>query len=210
MVPRMASHPVELLMLTWFTVLATQIGAGSVSSLNFALDYQVVPILLVAAPFSLAIFPTLSAAFAERDVAAFRAVLTRNLVTVAILTFLAGAALFILSGLVVEVLLGGGRFGPEDVSRTAAMVAAFALSVPFDALAYPLSRGLYATHDTIRQAASSFAALGIVIVLSSALVGPVGILAIPLGYAAGVATKDLLLAFFLVRRLRGIGLSQPG
>ena len=210
MLPRMASHPVELLMLTWFTILATQIGAGSVTSLNFALDYQVVPILLVAAPFSLAIFPTLSAAFAERDGAAFRAVLTRNLVTVAILTVLAGAALFVLSGVVVEVLLGGGRFGPEDVTRTAVMVAAFAISVPFDALAYPLSRGLYATHDTIRQAASSFAALAVVIVLSSALVGPVGILAIPLGYAAGVATKDLLLSFFLIRRLRGIGVSQPG
>jgi putative peptidoglycan lipid II flippase len=210
MVPRMASHPVELLMLTWFTIVATQIGAGTVSSLNFALDYQVVPILLVAAPFSLAIFPTLSAAFADQDVATFRAVLTRNLATVAILTLLAGAALFVLSGVVVEVLLGGGRFGTEDVSRTAAMVAAFAISVPFDALAYPLSRGLYATHDTIRQAASSFAALGVVVAVSSALVGQVGILAIPLGYAAGVATKDLLLAFFLVRRLHQIGVSQPG
>lgn len=209
MLPRMASHPVELLMLTWFTILATQIGAGSVSSLNFALDYQVVPILLVAAPFSLAIFPTLSAAFADRDGMAFRAVLTRNLLTVAGLTLLAAAGLFVLSGTLVEILLGGGRFGADDVIRTSAMVAAFALSVPFDALAYPLSRGLYATHDTLRQAVSSFAALGVVIVVSSTLVGPVGVLAIPLGYAAGVAAKDLLLAFFLFRRLRRIGLSPP-
>jgi putative peptidoglycan lipid II flippase len=207
MLPRMASHPVELLMLTWFTVLATQIGAGSVSSLNFALDYQVVPILLVAAPFSLAIFPTLSAAFADRDRAAFRVVLTRNLLSVAGLTILAAGGLFVLSGTLVEVLLGGGRFGADDVTRTSAMVAAFALSVPFDALAYPLSRGLYATHDTIRQAASSFAALGVVVVVSSALVGPVGVLAIPLGYASGVAAKDLLLAFFLIRRLRQIGVN---
>jgi putative peptidoglycan lipid II flippase len=210
MVPRMVSHPVELLMLTWFTVLATQIGAGSVSSLNFALDYQVVPILLVAAPFSLAIFPTLSAAFADGDGPTFRAVLTRNLVAVAVLTTLAGVALFILSGLLVEVLLGGGRFEADDATRTTALVAAFALSVPFDALAYPLSRGLYATHDTIRQAGSSFAALGVVIVVSSVLVDPVGVLAIPLGYAAGVAVKDLLLAFFLFRRLGRIGFSSTG
>ena len=210
MLPRMASHPVELLMLTWFTVLATQIGAGSVSSLNFALDYQVVPILLVAAPFSLAIFPTLSAAFADRDGTTFRAVLRRNVLTVAILTILAGAGLFVLSGILVDVLLGGGRFGSDDVTRTSAMVAAFALSVPFDALVYPLSRGLYATHDTIRQAASSFAGLGVVVVVSSALVEPVGILAIPLGYAAGVAAKDVLLAFFLVRRLRAIGVNLTG
>jgi putative peptidoglycan lipid II flippase len=210
MLPRMVSHPVELLMLTWFTVLATRIGPGGVSSLNLALDYQVVPILLVAAPFSLAVFPTLSAAFADRDGATFRAVLRRNVVTVAILTILAATALFVLSGTLVDVLLGGGRFGADDVSRTTAMVAVFALSVPFDALAYPLSRGLYATHDTIRQAASSFVALGVVVVVSSLLVGPAGILAIPLGYAAGVAAKDLLLALFLLQRLRRVRISPPG
>jgi putative peptidoglycan lipid II flippase len=204
MLPRMASHPIELLMLTWFTVLAAQLGAGSVSSFNFASDYQVVPILLIGAPFSLAVFPTLSAAFAEGDDRTFRAILRRNLVSVAVLTTIAAAGLFVLSRTLVEVLLGGGRFGPEDVSRTTAVVAAFALSIPFDALAYPLSRGLYATHDTLRQAASSFVALGVVIAVSSALVGPLGILAIPLGYAAGMAAKDLLLAIFLVRRLSAL------
>lgn len=204
MLPRMVSHPVELLMLTWFTILATQLGPGSVTAFNFASDYQVVPILLIGAPFSLAIFPTLSAAFAEGDRATFRSVLARNLAVVALLTTAAAAGLFVFSGLVVDVLLGGGRFGPDDVARTTAVVAAFALSIPFDALAYPLSRGLYATHDTIRQAASSFVALGVVVAVSSALVGPLGILAIPLGYAAGMAAKDALLVFFLYRRLASV------
>ncbi len=204
MLPRMVSHPIELLMLTWFTVLATGLGAGSVSSFNFASDYQVVPILLIGAPFSLAVFPVLSAAFADGDLFAFRTVLVRNLVSVALLTAAAAAGLFVMSGTLVEVLLGGGRFGPEDVTRTTAVVAAFALSIPFDALAYPLSRGLYATHDTLRQAASSFVALGVVVAVSSILVGPLGILAIPLAYAAGMAVKDLLLGIFLVGRLRAM------
>ncbi|HEX5148815.1 MAG TPA: lipid II flippase MurJ [Candidatus Limnocylindrales bacterium] len=204
MLPRMVSHPVELLMLTWFTIMATGLGAGSVTSFNFASDYQVVPILLIGAPFSLAVFPTLSAAFADRDPVTFRAVLGRNLASVALLTTFAAAALFVLSGTVVQVLLGGGRFGPEDVSRTTGVVAAFALSIPFDALAYPLSRGLYATHDTVRQAASSFVALGVVVVASSVLVGPLGIVAIPLAYTAGMVAKDLLLGIFLARRVRGL------
>ena len=204
MLPRMASHPVELLMLTWFTVLASRLGAGSVSSFNFASDYQVVPILLIGAPFSLAVFPTLSAAFAEGDGVTFRTVLGRNLVTIAALTTIAAVALFVLSGTLVTLLLGGGRFDPGDVTLTTTVVAAFALSIPFDALAYPLSRGLYATHDTVRQAASSFVALAAVVVVSSALVGPIGILAIPLGYTAGMAAKDLLLAILLARRLTAL------
>ena len=52
---------------------------------------------------------------------------------------------------------------------TSAVVAAFALSVPFDALAYPLSRGLYATHDTLRQVIASFAGLGAVVVATTLL-----------------------------------------
>ena len=67
MLPRMASHPVELLMLTWFTVLATGLGGGARHVLQLRVDYQVVPVLLIGAPFSLAVFPTLSAAFADGD-----------------------------------------------------------------------------------------------------------------------------------------------
>jgi putative peptidoglycan lipid II flippase len=136
-----------------------------------------------------------------------RAVLVRNLVTIGILTALAAAALFVLSGTLVEVLLGGGRFGPDDVARTSAVVAAFALSIPFDALAYPLSRGLYATHDTLRQVIASFAGLAVVVVATQALVASLDILAIPLGYAAGVVAKDALLAMFLAARVRRIGVS---
>ena len=207
MLPRMASHPVELLMLTWFTILATQLGAGSVSSFNFASDYQVVPILLVGAPFSLAVFPTLSKAFADGDARTFRTVLGKNLLAIGALTTLAAGGLFVLSGTLVELLLGVGQFGPDDVARTSSVVAAFALSIPFDALAYPLSRGLYATHDTLRQSISSFVGLGVVVAVGSLLLPVVGILAIPLGYAAAVAAKDLLLAIFLVQRLRRLRLS---
>jgi peptidoglycan biosynthesis protein MviN/MurJ (putative lipid II flippase) len=96
------------------------------------------------------------------------------------------------------------------VARTSAVVAAFAFSIPFDALAYPLSRGLYATHDTLRQVVSSFCGLGVVVAVTTVLVPSAGILAIPLGYTAGMIAKDSLLAFFLVRRLRTVGLSSRG
>ena len=202
MFPRMFSVAIEPLTITYFTRVAAGLGVGAVSSLNFGLDYQVLPVSLIGVSFSLAVFPLLSAAFADGDGPTFRAILGRNLATIGILTTLAAIGLFVLSGTLVEVLLGGGLFGPDDVARTSAVVAAFALSVPFDALAYPLSRGLYATHDTLRQVIASFTGLGVVIVATQALVGPFDILAIPLGYATGVFVKDVLLAVFLVSRVR--------
>jgi putative peptidoglycan lipid II flippase len=207
MIPRMISHPIEPAIFTYFTALASTIAVGGVSAINFALDYQVVPVSLIGIAFSLAVFPTLSAAYADRDAPTFRAVLVRNIATIGGLTTLAAIALFVGSEILVQVLLGGGRFGAEDVATTAAIVAAFAISVPFDALAYPLSRGLYATHDTIRQVGASFAGFGTVLVASTALAPTLGLLAIPLGYAIGMVVKDVLLALFLARRMSGIGRS---
>ena len=172
MIPRMISHPIEPITFAYFTVLAASLGVGSVSSLNFAADYQVVPVSLIGISFSLAIFPTLSVAYADADRAVFVSLLRRNLLVIGGLTILSAIAMFLLSGVLVDRLLGGGKFDAEDVARTSAVVAAFALSIPFDALAYPLSRGLYATHDTIRQVAASFAGLGVVVVASQLLVGP--------------------------------------
>jgi putative peptidoglycan lipid II flippase len=205
MLPRMVSHPIEPAIFTFFTALATTIAVGGVTTINFALDYQVVPVSLIGIAFSLAVFPTLSMAYADGDQPAFRSILGRNVVTIAALTTLAAVALFVGSGILVDVLLGGGEFGPADVARTATIVAAFAVSVPFDALAYPLSRGLYATHDTIRQVIASFVGFGTVLAASNALVPGLGLLAIPLGYAIGMAVKDALLVAFLIPRVRSIG-----
>jgi len=209
MIPRMFSVAIEPLTLTYFTRVAAGLAAGSIAALNFGLDFQVLPVSLIGVSFSLAVFPVLSAAYADRDGAAFRSVLARNLVTIAVLTSLAAVALFLLAGPLVSVLLGGGRFGAADVALTTTVVAAFALSIPFDALAYPLSRGLYATHDTLRQVIASFTGLIVVIVATQALLGPADILAIPLGYAAGMIAKDVLLAIFLASRVRRIAVSSP-
>jgi len=205
MLPRMASVPIDPLTVTYFTAVAAGLGVGSVSSLSFALDYQVLPVSLIGVSFSLAIFPVLSAAFADGDGAGFRAELGRNLITIALLTAVAAIGLFVLATPLVDRLLGGGQFDAEDVSRTAAVVAAFAFSIPFDALAYPLSRGLYATHDTLRQVVASFAGLVVVVAVTQAFVGSEGLLAIPLGYTAGVIAKDVLLAMFLAPRVRRVG-----
>lgn len=210
MIPRMFSVAIDPLTITYFTRVAAGLGVGAVSALNFGLDYQVLPVSLIGVSFSLAVFPLLSAAYADGDRSTFSAILTRNLLTIGALTVLAAVALFVLSGTLVHVLLGGGKFTADDVAVTSAVVAAFALSVPFDALAYPLSRGLYATHDTLRQVLASFAGLAAVVGATTLLVPEFGILGIPLGYAAGVTAKDILLALFLAPRVRRIGVSPAG
>jgi putative peptidoglycan lipid II flippase len=209
MLPRMVSHPIDPLMLTFFTGLASSVGVGSVSAFNFASDYQVVPVSLIGVSFSLAVFPTLAAAYAAGDGTQFRTVLRRNLVTIGGLTTLAAIALAILAHPLVDLLLRGGEFGADDVDRTATVLAAYAISIPFDSLSYPLSRALYATHNTILQVIASLCGFATILAVGSTLVGPVGIIAIPLAAAAGGAVKVGLLAVFLVPRLRRIERDGP-
>jgi len=202
MLPRMVSHPIDPLILTFFTNLAASIGVGAVTSFNFASDYQVVPVSLIGSAFSLAVFPSLAAAWNEGDGPVFRAILRRNVVTVALLTLVAAIALAILAHPIIQIVHGGGRFGAADVDRTAFVLALFALSIPFDSLSYPLSRALYASHNTLLQVAASIAGFATLVVAAALLSGPVGIAAIPLGYALGTALKAGLLAVFVRQRLR--------
>ncbi len=209
MLPKMAAHPVEPIVFLFFTQLATTLGAGAVSSLSFARNFQSVPVSLIGVAFSLAVFPTLSAAAAAGDRSTFSRVLRNNLTVITGLTILAAIGLALVGGLAIEVLLGGGAFDAEDVARTTSILAVFAISVPFDALAHPLARACYATRNTLWPVAGSLLSLGVIVVATSALVPALGLLAIPAGFALGAAAKVALLAIAIVPRIRGLRPAPP-
>lgn len=202
MIPKMAAHPIEPMIFLFFTALATTIVEGGVSAVSFARNFQSVPVSLIGVSFSLAIFPTLSAAWAAGDRSGFLEALRRNVLTIAVLTVGAAAGLFLVGGLAIEILLGGGAFDAEDVALTTLVLSVFALSVPFDALAHPLSRGIYATHNTIYPVLASVLALVVTVGTAGWLAPQVGIVAIPLGFTAGAAVKVVALLVGLALRLR--------
>lgn len=204
MIPKMAAQPVEPLIFLFFTQLATTLGAGAVSSLSFARNFQSVPVSLVGVAFSLAVFPTLSAAAAAGDRMLFARVLRSNLVAIAGLTVLAALGLAIAGGPAIELFLGGGNFDAEDVTRTSALLAVFAISVPFDALANPLARACYATRNTLWPVAGSLLSLAVIVVATSALVPVIGLLSIPAGFTLGAAAKVVLLGVVIVPRIRAL------
>lgn len=202
MLPRMVSYPIDPIQVAYFASLALTFGPGSASALSFADDYRAIPVILFAQQFSLAVFPSLSAAFAEGHRVTFRTILGRNVMTILLLTTISAVLLAVLAPTLIHVLLHGGEFGADDVALTAGLLAAFAISIPLDGLAYPLSRGLYATHNTLLQVIASISGFGVIVLVSQATAASLGILSIPAAYAAGSAVKAGLLAVFLGWRLR--------
>ena len=185
MVPKMISHPIEPLTFLFFTRVATTLVAGSVTAVSFARNFQSVPVALIGVAISLAVFPTLSAAWAGGDRQAFGRQVRNSAATIGVVSVLAAIGLVVVGPLAIEVLLGGGAFDAEDVALTATVLAAFALAVPFDALGHLLARSLYATHNTVLPLVASLAGFVVTVATTLALVNVVGIVAIPLGFAAG-------------------------
>ncbi len=209
MVPKMASHPIEPLTFLFFTSVASTLVAGSVSAVSFARNFQSVPVALIGVAISLAAFPTLSGAWAAGDRPGFLRLVRSSAVTIGVVSVVAAIGLAIVGPLAIEVLLGGGAFDAEDVRLTATVLAAFALSVPFDAIGHLLARSLYATHNTLLPLAASLAGFAVTVATTLVLVSAVGIVAIPLGFAAGLAVRTVVQAVALVYRMRTAAPSAP-
>ncbi len=204
MLPKMASHPIEPITFLQLGAIASTLGAGAISSVSFARNFQSVPVTVIGISFALAAFPALSAAAASGDRAAFTRILVRNVVTVGAITVVAAIALFLVSRFAIVVLLGGDQFTEEQVDRTVLVLAVFSLAVPFESLTHLLSRAIYATRNTLLQVLASLASFVVIVATASALAPSIGIAAVPLGFAIGMAAKVVLLSLALLPRLRAI------
>ncbi|MFN2484005.1 MAG: murein biosynthesis integral membrane protein MurJ [Candidatus Limnocylindria bacterium] len=212
MLPKMAGHPIEPATFLYFTAVATTLGAGSVTSVSFARNFQSVPVSLIGVAFSLAAFPALASAWAAGERRRFVRTLTTNFATIVALTGAAAVALFAVSSLAIGLLLGGEAFDAEAVARTSVVLSAFAISVPVESLTHLLSRAIYATRHTFFQVVASLAGLGVTVLATAVMAPGIGTVAIPIGFTIGTATKVALLALVLGWRLssaRARRISEP-
>ena len=200
--PKTASSPVEPVTFLFFTSVASGLAAGSITAISLARNFQSVPISLIGVAFSLAAFPALAAAFAAGDRHGFLRQLVRDTASIGILTTGAALGLVVVGPVAIEVLLGGGRFDADDVASTAAVLAVFAVAVPFESLGHLFSRAIYATHHTVLQVLATLAGFAITVLVTVLAVPVFGVLAIPAGYSLGAAARCGLLGLVLLQRLR--------
>ena len=204
MLPKTGSSPIEPLTYLFFTNIASTLAAGSVAVVNLAQNFQALPVSLIGVAFSLAAFPALATAYADGDRGAFTRTLVTNLLSIGGLTIAAAAGLYVVGGFAVALLFGGGRFDDDAVARTALVLGAFAVSVPFESVGHLLSRAIYATRHTLLQVVASLVGFAVMLVATPALLGTLDVVAIPLGFALGSAVKAAILAVVLVPRIRAI------
>lgn len=205
MVPRMAGQPVEQLTFFLFTSLASSLTVGSIAVLNFARNFQSLPVALFGISFATAVFASLSRTAALDDRAGFRRTLREASKPLALVT-VASALFYVVAGrLVITVFLGGGAFGPDEIARTSRILALFALSVPAEAFIHLLVRAFYALKDTWTPVLVSVPGLGLIWVIATALIPTRGLSALPTAYVSAVTLEAIVLWLLLRRRLAARG-----
>ncbi len=202
MIPKMFGHPVELAMFWGFTIAASRLGYGSITIINFARNFQSVPVSLIGITVSTAVFPVLSKAISDHAHKEFQKTLKNAFWLILGGSILAGIITYLIREPLIRIVLGGGAFSEDAVAQTALTLGVFTLAIPTESLIQLLARAFYATKNTIIPVVMSIIGFIIAIGGSYFLTPPLGIIAIPLAFFAASLTEVIFLLILLPRRLK--------
>ncbi|MBI5928427.1 MAG: murein biosynthesis integral membrane protein MurJ [Chloroflexi bacterium] len=133
----------------WVNIaLASAMVSGSISALqiSFALMFTVLGIL--GQSVGTAVFPSLSALYAQKDETGFQRTFNNALANVLFLSIPAGFGMMILSVPIVRVLFERGKWTSADTAATAWALVFYAVGLMGHAALEILARTYYALHDT--------------------------------------------------------------
>ncbi|MEK7557510.1 MAG: lipid II flippase MurJ, partial [Patescibacteria group bacterium] len=181
MLPKMVGHPVELATFWIFTTLASTLGAGSISALNFARNFQSVPVSLLGIAMATAVFPSLSEA-ALTSASELKKLFHRTALSILVVSAAAAIFLYLIRAPLVAILLGGGSFDGDAVMRVAVTLGIFCLSIPTESLSHLFARAFYAVQDTLIPVAFSVASLVVAGISAWWFIQRMGIIGLPLGF----------------------------
>jgi putative peptidoglycan lipid II flippase len=130
------------------TNLASRLGAGAVSALNFAWLLMLLPQGVFAQAVATAAFPTFAEQVARGERAAMRAALAATLRAIFVLSLPAAVGLIVLRGPLVALLFKRGAFGETSTDLVAWALLFYALGLVAHAGLEIVARAFYALHDT--------------------------------------------------------------
>jgi len=148
MLPRTLGLAVGQIDTTTDLIIASLLGARSITIFNFAQTLQQLPISLFGATIAQASLPTLSEEFSDMDLEKFKSTLLSSLHQILFLVFPTSALLIVLRVPMVRLAFGAKLFDWDATILTAQTLAFFSLSVFAQAIVQLLARAFYALHDS--------------------------------------------------------------
>ncbi len=185
------------LFLSYFASFYSTTVDSFISAFRNANTLMQAPLGVFGQSMALAAFPALSQFFAQGRMDLYAQQLTKTLRTVVYLTVPVSLILLICPADVVRLVYQHGDFTAADTARTAPLLAAFAVGVPFWCLQPVLMRAFFALQNTKRPIILGTIATAVFLIIGFAVVGvkyPPYFLALGGSIAAVVLVAMLLVA----------------
>jgi putative peptidoglycan lipid II flippase len=198
--PRILDLAVFHLTLLTTTNLASRLGAGSVSALEWGWDAMQIPETLIGTAFGLVAFPTLSDLAARDDIAALRHTLGETLRAILVLTIPAAAALILLGRPILSILYQRGAFDAAATQAVYVALRLFALGLVGHAALELAARAFFAQQDTVTPLLVAVGSATVNIGLAIVLMRPMGYGGLALANSLAISVEVLVLLLILRRR----------
>jgi putative peptidoglycan lipid II flippase len=186
------------------TALASGMGEGRLSALNYAWLLLLLPQGIVAQGVATAAFPTFATLEAQGRRAELSRALTATLRIVLFLSIPAAVGLLVWRVPLIRLLLERGAFSSESTALTASALAFYSLGLVGHSAVEILARAFYALHNTRTPVLIGVAAMAANVVLSIVLRGPLGHAGLALANTIATTIEMLVLLWLLSWRLRGL------
>jgi putative peptidoglycan lipid II flippase len=186
------------------TVLASNLGVGSVTAYNYAFQLSQIPVGVLGVSAAVALFPTFSRDAALGRISEIRRQLSTSL---RILIFLAApltAAMIVLARPIATVFFQYGLFSSEAADRTASALAFFSIGLSGHIVVHVLTRAFYAMQDTRVPVLWAIIAVAINVPLMAILSGPMGVEGLALALSISASLEVVGLIWALRRRIDSI------
>jgi len=209
LLPRVAGLGVVQIAALVATSLASRLGPGNVTALNYGWRVMQLPETLIATAIATAAFPTLSEFAARGDLDRLRGTLVTTLRAILALTIPATIGLLIFGRVAVQILFERGAFTAESTTLVTWAVQGYALGLIGQSLLEVGARTFYAQQDTRTPLFVALGAMLINIAASFALRDRLGLGGLALANSIGVTVEVSALLVLLRRRLTRTARSQP-
>jgi len=184
--------------------LASFLGEGSVSALDYGWDLMQMPQTLIGSAIGIVLFPTLSEMAARGDIAGLRKTLAQTLRIMLALALPAMVGLIVLGQPIIRLMFERGQFGPDSTAAVYQALQFWALGLIAHSALEVVNRVFYAQKDTVTPFLSSVVSMFINLGLALALYQRLQAGGLALSNGVAVTVEVLIMLVIAHRRMAGV------
>ncbi|MEW5958502.1 MAG: murein biosynthesis integral membrane protein MurJ [Chloroflexota bacterium] len=184
--------------------LASRLGQGSVSALDYGWDLMQMPQTVIGSAIGIVLFPTMSELAAQGDLAGLRRTMAQALRIILALAAPALVGLIVLGRPLIQVLFERGQFGPDSTAAVYQALQFWALGLAAHSALEVVNRLFYAQKDTTTPLLGALAGMAVNLSLAVLLYRRLDAGGLALSNGVAVTVEVLLLLAFARRRLAGV------